>query len=144
MSIDPQNSHLKDSIENFHSLAGLRVLVVDDNADNNDLTSLSLESYGAQVMTATSAFDALTLVKQFEPNILISDIAMPEADGYSLIRKLRMLDAPLKTIPAIAVTAMSIQEGSTFAFESGFQVYLIKPFKLEDLVREIVKLLTVT
>ena len=141
MLIDVQNSHLKDDIENFQSLAGLRVLVVDDDTDSGDLTNFYLEIYGAQVMTATSVFDALTLVKQFKPDILISDIAMPEVDGYSLIRKFRTLDLPLRTIPAIALTAIPLQEGGVLAFESGFQAYLVKPFDIENLVAEIVKLL---
>lgn len=141
MSIDVQNSHLKDGIENFHSLTGVRILVVDDDTDSSNLISFFLEISGAQVITATSAFDALALVKQFKPNILISDIAMPEVDGYSLIRKLRTLDLPLKTIPAIALTTLSLQAGRDFAFECGFQAYLVKPLELEDLVTEIVKLL---
>ncbi|OKH44163.1 two-component system response regulator [Calothrix sp. HK-06] len=141
MSINLQNSHLKDDIENFHSLAGLRVLVVDDDTDSCVLTSFFLETCGALVMTATSAFEALQALKQFKPDILISDIAMPEVDGYSLIRKLRAFDIPLKTIPAIALTGMSLQEGGVLAFKSGFQAYFVKPFDIENLVTEIVKLL---
>lgn len=141
MLINSNNCHPNNDIKNFQPLVGLRALVVDDDIDSCALISFFLESYGVKVMTAASVLEALTVIKLFEPNILVSDIAMPKIDGYSLIRKIRALDTPLSTIPAIAVTAVSIESGRALAFKSGFQAYLTKPFELDDLVKEIVKLL---
>ncbi|NMG18210.1 response regulator [Brasilonema bromeliae] len=142
MSNDSENRHPNDDIEDFQSLGGLRILVVDDDADTCILITFILESYGVQVMTAASALDALEVIGQFEPNLLISDIAMPEVDGYSLMRKVRTLSPPLGGIPAIAVTAMDTQEGRDLALISGFQAYLAKPIEPDDLVIEIAKLIT--
>ena len=141
MLINCNNRHPNNDIKNFQPLVGLRALIVDDDMDSCILTSFVLESYNFQVMTATSVLEALTVIRKFEPNILLSDIAMPKNDGYSLIRKIRAFDTRLSTIPAIAVTALSIEFGRALALESGFQAYLTKPFEPDDLVREIVKLL---
>ncbi|BAZ24858.1 response regulator receiver domain protein [Kalymmatonema gypsitolerans NIES-4073] len=141
MSNDSENFHPDDDIDDFEPLEGLRVLVVDDDADNSNLIAFILESAGARVMTAASAVEALQVMGQFEPNLLISDIAMPEVDGYSLIRRVRTLDPPLGAIPAIAVTAMDIQEGRKLAFMSGFEAYLMKPVEPTELITEIIKLI---
>lgn len=141
MSNDSENFHPDDDIDDFEPLEGLRVLVVDDDADNSNLIAFILESAGARVMTAASAVEALQVMGQFEPNLLISDIAMPEVDGYSLIRRVRTLDPPLGAIPAIAVTAMDIQEGRKLAFMSGFEGYLMKPVEPAELITEIIKLI---
>ena len=71
------------------ALAGIKALVVDDDQDSCDLTRFLLEIYGIEVMTAVSALDALEVIKKFQLDILISDIAMPDVDGYSLIRRIR-------------------------------------------------------
>ncbi|KAB8317879.1 response regulator [Tolypothrix campylonemoides VB511288] len=141
MSNDSENFHPDDDIDDFEPLEGLRVLVVDDDADNCNLIAFILESAGAQVMTAASAVEALQVMGQFEPNLLISDIAMPEVDGYSLIRRVRTLAPPLGAIPAIAVTAMDIQQGRNLAFMSGFEAYLMKPVEPTELITEIIKLI---
>jgi len=141
VSNDSENVHPNDDIDDFQPLAGLRVLVVDDDADNCNLIAFILESAGAQVMMAASAVEALQVMGQFEPNLLISDIAMPEVDGYSLIRRVRTLDPPLGAIPAIAITAMDIQQGGNLAFMSGFEAYLMKPVEPTELITEIIKLI---
>ena len=141
MSNDSENFHPEDDIDDFQPLEGLRVVVVDDDADNCNLIAFILESAGIQVMTAASAVEALQVIRQFEPNLLISDIAMPEVDGYSLIRRVRTLDPPLGGIRAIAVTAMDIQEGRDLAFRSGFEAYLMKPVEPTELITEIIKLI---
>jgi CheY-like chemotaxis protein len=141
VSKNAENRHPKDDREDFQSLAGLRVLVVDDDTDSCILISFILESYGAHVMTAASGLDALVVMKQFEPNVLVSDIAMPHVDGYSFLRRVRVLNNPLANIPAIAVTAMDAEEGRALAFESGFQAYLIKPIEPDDVAREIEKIM---
>ncbi len=142
MSNTSQNRHPNDDIINFQTLDGLRIVVVDDDADSLVLTSFILESCGVQTVTATSALEALDLIQQYVPDVLIIDIAMPEVDGYSLIRKVRTLNSPQNQIPAIALTAMDSEEGRDLALKLGFQSYLIKPSDPNDIVTEIVNILT--
>jgi CheY-like chemotaxis protein len=123
-------------VNNFLDLNSLRILVVDDDSDNLELTSIILETYGVQVMKAASASEALKIVRQFELDVLVSDIAMPEQDGYSLIRQVRQVTQ----IPAIALTALAMPEERSMALKSGFQLYLTKPVELMDLVTEVAKL----
>ena len=86
--------------------------------------------------------EALEIIQQYVPDVLIIDIAMPEVDGYSLIRKVRTLNSPQNQIPAIALTAMDSEEGRDLALKLGFQSYLIKPSDPNDIVTEIVNILT--
>jgi CheY-like chemotaxis protein len=123
-------------VNNFPDLNGLRILVVDDDSDNLELTSIILETYGVQVMKAASASEALKIVRQFELDVLISDIAMPEEDGYSLIRQIRQVTQ----IPTIALTALAMPEERSMALKSGFQLYLTKPVEPMNLVTEVAKL----
>lgn len=90
------------------SLAGLRILLVDDEPEAREVISTILTQTGAEVATAASVREALYLVDQWKPLVLISDIGMPNEDGYSLIRKLRQLPAEAGgQIPAIALTALA-------------------------------------
>jgi CheY-like chemotaxis protein len=141
VSDDYENYHLKDDRKNFQPLDGLRILVVDDDEDTRTFITFVLEEDGAQVTTAASALEALRFIKQFQPHLLITDLAMPEVDGYSLLRQLRTLNPPLGTIPAIAVTAIDLQQEGDFYLQYGFQGYLLKPVDPIDLVREIVRLI---
>lgn len=142
MSNFSENCHLNDDRKNFHTLDGLRIVVVDDDTDSLILTTFILESYGVQIITATSALETLELIKQFIPDIFIIDIAMPEVDGYSLIRIIRTLGSPHNEIPAIALTAIDSEEGRDLALKSGFQSYLMKPTEPDELATEIVHLVT--
>jgi CheY-like chemotaxis protein len=123
-------------VNNFPTLKGLQVIVVDDDADNLELTAIILESYEAQVMKAASASEAFELIRQSLPEVLIVDIAMPGEDGYSLIRRIRQS----MQIPAIALTALAMEENRIRALESGFQLYLTKPVEPSELVTAIAKL----
>jgi CheY-like chemotaxis protein len=89
------------------SLAQVRVLVVEDEADTQHLLRALLEGSGSQVATASSVAEALELFKQWQPEVLISDIGMPNEDGYALIRKVRAWEAQqgAARVPAIALTA---------------------------------------
>ncbi|NJM73599.1 MAG: response regulator [Scytonema sp. RU_4_4] len=142
MSNFPENRHLKNDTKNFQTLDGLRILIVDDDTDSLVLTRFLLETYGVDIMTATSALEALEVIKQFIPDVLIIDIAMPEVDGYSLIRRIRTLEPPQKEIPAIALTAIDSEEGCVLAFKCGFQSYLMKPADPDELATQITHLLT--
>ncbi|MEO7092229.1 MAG: ATP-binding protein, partial [Polyangiales bacterium] len=110
------------------SLAGLRVLVIDDERDARELLHAILVDAGADAFTAASADEGLALVKSRRPHVIVSDIGMPERDGYDLIRDVRSLaaDAGGKT-PAIALTAFARSEDRTRAMLAGFQVHVSKP-----------------
>ncbi|WP_375500425.1 response regulator [uncultured Nostoc sp.] len=125
-------------------LAGLRVLVVDDEADTRNFLSFMFEEYGAFTTTVASVDEALAVIEQAKPDILISDIGMSEQDGYTLIRKLRSLE-PEKggRIPAIALTAYTREEDRIEALSAGFQQHLSKPIdptKLIAMVADVLKL----
>ncbi|HEY9611688.1 hybrid sensor histidine kinase/response regulator [Allocoleopsis sp.] len=117
------------------TLEGLRVLVVDDSADTLDLIAFILEQYKAQVTTATSVDEALHAIAQVKPDVIISDIGMPEQDGYSLIRQVRTLEGDGgKQIPAVALTAFAGEEDRTLILNSGFQMHIPKPVEPTELV----------
>lgn len=124
-------------------LDGLRVLVVDDDTDNLDLIKVIFEEYNVQVITVTSAGEALEAITQFKPNILISDIAMPGEDGYSLIQKVRNLALTVSQIPAIALTAHASEEAGALALDAGFSIRLVKPFDPDDLIAVVSQLVLV-
>jgi CheY-like chemotaxis protein len=124
-----------------YSLESLRVLVVDDNDDSLELVRIILEEYGTQVLTALSARQAFEAFLQFKPDVLISDIAMPGEDGYSLIRRIRALSPQQGgLIPAIALTACVVAEERLRSLTSGFQVYLPKPLDPGELVATVANL----
>lgn len=125
----------------LQALEGLRVLIVDDEADARELLATILEQSGAQVMVATSATEAFDFLSHSEADVLVSDIAMPKVDGYQLIRQLRELEAERREyLPAIALTAYARESDRTLALEAGFQVHLAKPFDPDELVSVVAKL----
>ncbi|MBG1242745.1 hybrid sensor histidine kinase/response regulator [Nostoc sp. NZL] len=123
-------------------LAGLRVLVVDDEADTRNFLSFMFEEYGAFATAVASVDEALAVLEQAKPDIMISDIGMSEQDGYTLIRKLRSLE-PEKggRIPAIALTAYTREEDRLEALSAGFQQHLSKPIDPTKLIAMVVNVL---
>ncbi len=117
------------------TLSGISVLVVDDEADARDLVATVLRAKGAEVTTAPNAKRALELLALSMPTVLISDIAMPELDGYELIRCVRALDPAGSKLPAIALTAYARQEDRRRALEAGFQTHVAKPVEPNELLR---------
>ena len=123
-------------------LDGVRLLIVDDEADVRDLMSTVLSASGAEVSTAPSVDRALELLSQSPPMALVSDIGMPGADGYELIRRLRAeLRAEIAQIPAVALTAYAREEDRRRAKEAGFQAHLAKPVEPSELIQVIVSVL---
>jgi signal transduction histidine kinase/CheY-like chemotaxis protein len=123
------------------SLEGVSVLVVDDDEQSRLVVAAHLEAYHAAVITAPSAATALDVLQRQRVDVLLADIAMPGEDGYSLIRKLRALDAPsLASIPAAALTAFARNEDRQQALEAGFQLHLAKPVDAEALVSAVATL----
>ncbi|MFL9823121.1 response regulator [Tolypothrix campylonemoides VB511288_2] len=133
--------HPNDVENNSQALDGLRALVVDDDVDNGILIAFILALYGIQVTTVSSAIEALEIIKECQPNILISDIVMPQVNGYSFIRKIRNLNTTLSMIPAIAITALATKDDCDLALASGFNVCLIKPIDPDDLIAKVKKLM---
>ena len=123
------------------SLSGVRILVVDDDADARELIETLLRSWGAHVKTARSASEAFKLVQRVRPHVLVSDIAMPDEDGYGLMRRIRAL-APAKGggIPSVALTAHARAEDRTKALSVGFTTHIGKPVRPDDLLSTVVNL----
>lgn len=118
-----------------HPLSGLRVLVVDDDDDTRELIAFILEQYQVQVTQAASASEALAAIARQQPDILLSDISMPDEDGYSLIRQVRTLEAQKGGhIPAVALTAFASTKERTQALGAGFQMHVSKPVEASELV----------
>jgi PAS domain S-box-containing protein len=122
-------------------LTGVRVLVVDDERDAREGLSILLERTGAEVVTAGCAGDALDEIRRRTPDVLISDIAMPEVDGYALLRTIRGLaDQHGARIPAIALTAYETDHDASRALAAGFQLHLPKSVPIVELVEAVVTL----
>ncbi len=122
-------------------LTGVSVLLVDDELDTLEMLDAALTVEGAQVRVAISARDAFEILQDWQPDALVSDIAMPDEDGYSLIKKVREL-APEKggLIPAIAMTAYVRVEDRMRVLASGFQMYVPKPAESAELINAITNL----
>jgi CheY-like chemotaxis protein len=122
------------------SLKGLRVLAVDDDPDTLDVVAELLTLRGAFVVPAPSAAAALEALRRFEPDVLVSDIGMPERDGYDLIRDIRGLGRSSEELPAVAVTAFTSPEDRRRALAAGFQVHLAKPVDPGELTAVVARL----
>ncbi|RYZ03072.1 MAG: hybrid sensor histidine kinase/response regulator [Myxococcales bacterium] len=121
-------------------LRGTRVLLVDDDEDGREVTALLLRQHGAHVETATSARHALAELDRSLPDVLLSDIGMPEEDGLSLLRKVRLrTSAAGGSIPAIAITAYARSEDRAQSLLAGFDAYVTKPVEAADLLEAIAK-----
>ena len=116
------------------ALAGLQVLLVDDEPDTRDVLRMLLELQGATVSMASSAGEALDLLRRRSMDVLLADIGMPEQDGYALIEAVRALQTPEAAIPAVAVTAYVSSRDRARAFESGYGWHLAKPVDPDQLV----------
>jgi signal transduction histidine kinase/CheY-like chemotaxis protein len=122
-----------------HPLEGLRVLVVDDDADGRELVGRVLTECGAMVATAGDAERALAVLRDYRAQVLVTDIGMPGKDGYALLRSVReQFDAT--ALPAIALTAFARPEDRARALDSGFQAHLSKPVDLQALTDTIAAL----
>ncbi|MHC5858126.1 hybrid sensor histidine kinase/response regulator, partial [Nostoc sp.] len=126
------------------TLNGLQTLLVDDDRDSREFIAFVLQQYGAQVTEADSAHDALNSLGQAKFDLLISDIGMPDMDGYTLIRQIRK-QSPDRggEIPAIALTAYAGEINQQQALAAGFQQHISKPIELEVLIQAILTIVTV-
>jgi PAS domain S-box-containing protein len=125
------------------SLAGVTALVVDNEQDARELIAVVLRARGAEVTTAASAAEALELLAETAPKVLLSDIGMPDVDGYELLRRVRaMHGARGASLPAIALTAYSREQDRRLALEAGFQTHVSKPVEPAELVRVVASLVS--
>jgi PAS domain S-box-containing protein len=116
------------------SLRGVKVLVVDDQADARAMVRRVLVTAGADVSAAASAAEALQMIEARRFDVLVSDVGLPGEDGYQLIRKVRMLGQGAGKIPAVALTAFARLEDRTKAMLSGYQMHLAKPVDARELI----------
>jgi signal transduction histidine kinase/PAS domain-containing protein/ActR/RegA family two-component response regulator len=137
---DPDRLHPRTprpaAVEFEHAdLSGVRVLVVDDEPDARELVKRVLDECDAQVFTASGAAEALAIVEREKPDVLVSDIGMPDVDGYELLRRVRSLGLDRGgRVPAIALTAFARSEDRTRALRAGFLVHVSKPVEPSELV----------
>lgn len=124
------------------NLQGRKILVVDDDQDSQELLAFMLEQEGAEIQTASSAVEALNLIAQWQPDVLLSDIGMPQMDGYTLIRQIRNLPKEQGgEVPAIALTAYAAEADREIALSSGFQQHIAKPVDPVECIDAIIQLL---
>src|SRR5262245_18387454 len=137
-SYTSHTSNLQDAMDQALELDGLRVLAVDNDSDARDLIKTILTQYGAVVETAGSTSQALPFFErpeEWQPELLISDIEMPEADGYQLIRKLREMESGRgRRAPAIALTAYARTEDRLRSLSAGFDMHVTKPVEPVELL----------
>ncbi|MGI0487239.1 PAS domain S-box protein [Pantanalinema rosaneae CENA516] len=139
LNLEPGTQPPKELPQSTLNLTGVRVLIVDDDVDARELLFVLLTQYGAEVLATASAKEALANLELFQPNVLVSDIGMPDVDGYSLIRQIRTLPPEQGgMIPAIALTAYAKEDDQHRAIMSGYQQHITKPLDPEQLVQAIV------
>jgi signal transduction histidine kinase/ActR/RegA family two-component response regulator len=139
--LEPAGTHVEVAAGTGPLLEGLRVLVVDDDADTCELLTTVLGYYGAEVTAAQSVGDALAVVERSWPEVLVSDIAMPGEDGYSLVRRLRSLERERgRRLPALALTAHARASDTEQAYLAGFEAHVAKPVEPAELAQVIARL----
>jgi CheY-like chemotaxis protein len=120
-------------------LSGTTVLLVEDDLDNLELLALCLEGDGAQVLQASSIAAALTVSAGRRVDIVVSDLELPDGDGYALLHQMRSREGCAQ-LPAIAVSGYSQDQWRSRATASGFNRFAVKPFSIDALIRAMVSL----
>ena len=139
---NPREGANVEALSAARLLQGVKVLVVDDEADSRDLVMTILTRCGSDVRCSESAAEAMRAFQEWQPDVLVSDIGLPNEDGYSLIRKLRKLKSKrAKKIPAVALTAYATDEDRLQALSAGFQIHVAKPIEPESFLTSIVTVL---
>ena len=134
---DPQPQELVTVAEgvSYSDLRGLKILVVDDEADARELVRVLLRECEATIIAAASFAEALERFEREQPDLLISDISMPEHDGYELLERLLTSGGRRgATIPAIALTAFAREEDRQRSLDTGFQAHVVKPVQAAELI----------
>jgi CheY-like chemotaxis protein len=121
-------------------LAGLRVLVVDDDDDSRESLRDLLNWFGASAEVASSAPEARRMIDETRPDVLVSDLSMPGEDGCSLLASIRARSDDRRDLPAVAVSAFVPVKGGMDPYAAGFQAVLGKPYELNDVVAAVARL----
>ena len=128
-------------MKGLKNLMGIRVMAIDDEEDALGLLRAVLEAAGAEVVTMSSAPDALQRLADTKPDVMVVDVGMPQMDGLEFIARIRASSDPdIRDIPAAALTAFARSEDRTKALESGFEMHLAKPVDPGELVASIATL----
>jgi CheY-like chemotaxis protein len=123
-----------------YELVGIRIVLVEDHADTRESTSRILELFGAQVTTGANGQEGLAAIRIVRPDVVVADLAMPEMDGYALIREVRALGPDSGgSVPMIALSAHAGPEDRTRTRRAGFALHLAKPTKPANLVQAILE-----
>ena len=118
----------------LRTLDGLRVLVVEDDDDTREVLTLGLSLYGAAVVAVNCAADAMAELEKSTPDVILSDIGLPDEDGLALIRRVRKLPPSRGgRVPAVAVTAFTLSDDAEEATRAGFQRHFRKPVETREL-----------
>lgn len=117
----------------------LSIIVIEDSPDTLNMLKLWLDSYGCKTLMAASAIEGIKLAAGSKPDLIISDIGMPDVDGYELIRKLRRMPG-LEQVPAIALTGYAREEDREMALAAGYNAHIAKPANIDDLLKLIKRL----
>ncbi|BAY27991.1 multi-sensor hybrid histidine kinase [Calothrix sp. NIES-2100] len=142
LHIEPESDRAVELSADALNLTGIKVLTIDDEPDSRDLMAFLLAEYGAEVMTVASSEEFFAALESFEPDIIVSDIGMPEVDGYTLLRQVRTLPPERGgKLPAIALTAYAGEINQQQALEAGFQRHLSKPINPDVLVQAVAQLI---
>ncbi|MEH1858871.1 MAG: PAS domain S-box protein [Nostoc sp.] len=142
IQVDLNSHQITSQADDLPDFNGLKVLLVDDQRDTRELIAFILKQSGAVVTQAASAIEALRIMPQLQPNLLLSDIGMPEVDGYMLIRQIRAMSPELGgKIPAIALTAYAGEVNYQQAIAAGFGQHITKPVEPAKLLRAIANLI---
>jgi len=134
-------ANVEQKSHNGSTLNGCRILIVEDEADMREMLAHALKQRGATPLQANSAKQALRILQKEKLDLIISDIGMPEVDGYTFMRKVRSLKSTVSKIPAIALTAYAGEEDRKLSTEAGFNSHIPKPITLTELIAVISKLI---
>lgn len=138
---EDEDSRRKTDVESSNTLSGLQILLVDDEPDVREVLTTVMEGSGAKVIAAGSVQEALQVLDQMQPDVLVSDISMPQQDGYMLIRQVRERETRQGgCLPALALTAYVREEDCQQAIDSGFQRHMSKPVDTTELVMTVANL----
>jgi two-component system CheB/CheR fusion protein len=136
------DSNVPSMSEHVSPLAGKRVLVVDDDRDSREMLNAALMAFGSEVRTCASSEEALKTLEGWQPDVLVSDIGMPRADGYSLIQQVRALPTDRGgRIPALALTGYATLDDHKRALAAGYQMHMAKPVELSKLAATVTMLI---
>jgi len=128
-------------LKSLRDLTGIRVMAIDDEEDALGLLRVVLEAAGAEVVTMSSASDALQSLADAKPDVMVVDLGMPQMDGFDFIGRVRASsDTDIRDLPAAALTAFARSEDRTKALEHGFEMHLAKPVDPGELVASIATL----